>query len=206
MLKNFLIKCAMLLNRDDIIVALQNTNDISDIENEQIRNDILRLINYFNYTFSSLCENYLEITHTQPISSDSNKNIYYYKFDFAPLKILYIYDEFNNVVNFKIYSDHILLSESNKTYFVNYKYLPPEISTLDSELKISDILKKILCYGVVSEFLASKNLFNESEFWKTKFLNEIFKVRNKRERRFKSTFCKWNNQVKVLHSLTLKTS
>lgn len=190
MLKNFLIKCAMLLNRDDIIVALQNTNDISDIENEQIRNDILRLINYFNYTFSSLCENYLEITHTQPISSDSNKNIYYYKFDFVPLKILYIYDEFNNVVNFKIYSDHILLSESNKTYFVNYKYLPPEISTLDSELKISDTLKKILSYGVVSEFLASKNLFNESEFWKTKFLNEIFKVRNKRERRFKSTFCK----------------
>ena len=83
-----------------------------------------------------------------------------------------------------------MLSESNKTYFVNYKYLPPEISTLDSELKISDTLKKILCYGVVSEFLASKNLFNESEFWKTKFLNEIFKVRNKRERRFKSTFCK----------------
>ena len=36
--------------------------------------------------------------------------------------------------------------------------------------------------------LASKEKFTESEFWKNKFLYEIFKLKTKKERRIKSTF------------------
>ena len=50
------------------------------------------------------------------------------------------------------------------------------------------IIKKVICYGIVSEAFACKNLFNESEFWKNKFLFEIFKLKTQKERRVKSTF------------------
>lgn len=202
MLKDFLIKCSELLNRDDIVQTLREVNDIDSIENAQIKNDVLRLISYYNFTVSTICENYYELTDTQSITSDENKKIYFYRLNFLPIKIISVFDEYDNPVVFDLFNDYILLSESNKNYNIYYAYVPQSIYNLNDEIQIPEYLCiRLVRYGVVSEFLASKNQFNESEFWRTKFMDEIFRTKNRRERRFKSTFCKWNNQINLFYSL-----
>ena len=74
MLKDILIKSAELLNRDDIICELNNKNETT---NNSLKNDIYRLINYYNYTIQNLFEHYFFITKTDIITSDKNRKIFY---------------------------------------------------------------------------------------------------------------------------------
>ena len=82
----------------------------------------------------------------------------------------------------------ILLFQSTE-YCIEYDYIPNELTDLTDEVQLPVYLnQKVICYGVVSEFLASKDQFDKSEFWKNKFLYEVFKIRIKKERRLRPTF------------------
>lgn len=188
MLKDILIKSAELLNRDDIINELLNQNNI---QNSSLQNDILRLISYYNYTIKNLCQNYFPIEATDIISSDKNRKIYYTSFSFEPLKILSV----TSNEKFHFYQEsttHILVPSQNKIYEVKYTYLPEQITDLNSKEKLPrNINEKIIIYGIISEFLASKNMLEESKFWNNKFMLEIYKSRVNSNKRLKATFKLW---------------
>lgn len=189
MLKNIIIKCAELLNRDDIIDAIQTADDVSDIQNKQIQNDVTRLIHYYNFTLHAACENYLNLTSTETLESDQNKKIYFYQFDFMPVRILDVRDEGGKCMLFEVSTCFILTTSPNKLYKVTYKYIPPAIESLSEKTQFPENLsEKTLVYGIISEFLASKNQYSQSEFWRNKFLQDLFKLNIQKERRLKSTF------------------
>ncbi len=193
MFKDFLKKCASVLNRDDIYDELSSKTELSEIANQQIQNDIVRLINYYNFILKAVCEDYIELVETETIFSNNEGRFYYSNLTFEPVKILNVYDINLNEIRFIPYPEFIDLYKANETYMVKYKYLPKDIVDLNSNIETKAtkaIPDKLLIYGIVSEFLASKNKYNESEYWKNKFMYELFKYKLKKGRRLKSTFCK----------------
>lgn len=199
MLKNLLKKCAETLNRDDIVQTLNKTNDLSEIDDGQIKNDIYRLISYFNFISKTICEDYSLLKETESILSSPTGQIEFFKFHHTPTKIIAVFDLNMNKKNFLLYPESIKTNVFNEMIYVTYNYILPDKQNLTDKLEITKLVpEKIFVYGVLSEFLASKNQFEASEFWKNKFMFELFKIKIKKERRFKSTFCKWKKYQKVI--------
>ena len=193
MLKNILIKTAELINRDDISSSLKKINSIDEINNDGLSNDISKMISYSNYILSDLFENYIFLNKSQELISDENNRIYYSNFQSTPTKIISVKTISNFNTLFSVNSTFITTNAPNQTYLINYNYLPNELKKLDDCLEIPFGFNiKIICYGIASEFLAGKDQFDKSEFWKNRYLYEIFKLKIKKERRLKSTFIKWN--------------
>lgn len=189
MLKNILIKCAELLNRDDLVSALKDASTTDDIINSSQQNDVTKLISYYNFTLSNICENYLYITTTDTLCSDSENRIYYNSFYYTPVKIIQVFDGFYTKLPYQENSTYLYTSSPNKHYYITYAYHPPELKELNDNVYLPRLLAvKTLCYGIISEFLASKGQLVESEFWQNKFMYEIFKTKLNKERRLKATF------------------
>ena len=180
MLKDILLSTAELINRDDLIEALKSENNSTS---QSVQNDIYRLISYYNYTIETLCENYFNIINTEQIFSDKNRKINYLNFTFEPTKIERVTKD-GRLVFFSEYSKFITVPESKVLYEVTYKYLPDRKTNLTDEIILPfGVSKKIVCYGIASEFLASKNQFSQAEYWNNKFMLEIFKSKTSRERK-----------------------
>lgn len=189
MLKNILIKTAELINRDDIISNLKKHDSLDELTNESVASDVCKLISYCNYILNDIFENYYYLNKSEEISSDENNRIYYSQFQSTPTKIISVKTISNINTLYSINSTFITTNAPNQNFIVNYNYIPNELKIFNDDLNIPYNLNiKTICYGIASEFLASKDQFEKSEFWKNKYLYEIFKSKIKKERRFKSTF------------------
>ena len=185
MLKDILIKTAELTNRDDIITELKSKNKSTP---QAIQNDILRLISYYNYTIENLCGNYFSLKETQFITSDKNRKINFLNFTYEPKEIVCVKRNQRNIF-FSQYSNHITVPEANVSYEIVYKYIPDPVLNLNDKCVLPlGASKKLVCYGIASEFLASKNNIDQAEYWNNKFMLEIFKTKNLNNRKIKKTF------------------
>lgn len=188
MLKDIILKTAELINRDDITEQLKSQTQTNS---NSTQNDILRLISYYNYTIEKLCENYFTIQNTQNIYSDKNRKISYLNFEFEPIKILSVLKNGKPVL-FSEYSKYITVPEANVCYEIVYKYLPDSAKNLEDKITLpKGVTIKTVCYGMASEFLASKNQIDQAEYWNNKFMLEIFKSKTSRNRKIKQTFFIW---------------
>lgn len=189
MLKDILIDCAELLSRDDILDTLKSVNSVEEITNKQIKNDINRLISFYNSTLYFICEDYLDLSYTEIIKSDSDKKIHYYKLEYEPIRILEVRSEFGKVVNSNITPTSLIVNSSNAYYQITYKYIPNKVCELSQKTQLPrNLSEKTVVYGTISEFLASKSQFSQSEFWRNKCLDNLFKIKNYRGRQIRSTF------------------
>ncbi len=144
---------------------------------------------FYNFIVSTIYENYLDLLFTEKITSDSEKKIHYYKLSFTPLEIVFIKNEDQKYIPHNLQTTYFTTPASYTTYEVTYKIKPDEVNDICDETNLpKDLNKNIICYALASEYLASKNLFDQSEYFKSKFMYEIFKLKTKKERRFKSTF------------------
>lgn len=185
MLKDILLKTAELINRDDIITEL---NSETQTNSQSLTNDILRMISYFNYTLETLCDNYFNITNTQTFYSDKNKKISYLNFAFEPTKIERV-SKNEKPVFFSEFSKFLTVPQAETSYEVTYKFLPDPINNLNDKVTLpKGVSEKIICYGIASQFLASKSLMEQAEFWNNKFMLEIFKSKTSKNRKVKQNF------------------
>lgn len=188
MIKNILIKSAELANRDDIVSALKEHSAINEINNNSIQSDVCRLLSYYNFVISNLFENYFNLSTSQVILSNNLGEISYDEFIYLPININKISCA-NKQFTYEINTSKISTSLSNELFDIEYNYRPKDALELTDDIILPPFLNnKIVCYGIVSEFLASKDQFDKSEYWKNKFLFEIFKIKVKKERRLKPTF------------------
>lgn len=193
MLKDILIISATIINRNDIVDSLKKASTVENITNEQIKNDVFRLISYYNFVSKTIFHDYFDMVYKDVLKSDENNKIYYFNFSHEPIKIISVSDSNNNHFCANVFTTYLLTKNASTTYHITYKYLPSDVHELNDNLNLpSSVNKKILCYGIASEYFASKNLFNESDFWKNRYMFEIFKLKTKKERRLKSTFSLWN--------------
>lgn len=199
MLKDILLKTAQLIDRDDIIEELENPKNSSPA----IQNDIYRLISYFNYTNEILCENYFNISNEQTFLSDKNRTIYFQNFEFEPTKILKVLKN-DKPVFFSVYSKYLTVPEAKTKYNIIYKFTPERVlNLLDKVTLPHGVSEKLICFGMASEFLASKNQVSQAEYWNNKFMLEIFKSKTSQDRRLKQTFTLWKTKHFYLEILNL---
>lgn len=204
MLKQILIKCSELINRDDISSILKNHSSINEIENQALQSDVIKMITYYNFVVENIYENYLKAYNIETLVSDENNQIDYSNFKFKPIKILDVKSTLNQSTAHSIHSKYILTNLPNTEFIIHYQYTPNEADDLSDEVFLPlNLNARIIIYGIASEFLASKDQFEKSEFWKDKFLYEIFKTKIKKERRLKSNFLIWNNIQKTTFLQTL---
>ena len=191
MLKNLLIECTELLNRNDLTEEIKRCSTVDEIKEQSIQNDVLRLISFYNFLVSSIFDGYIELTTNELVTSDKSGNIYFSKLMYRPKKILKL-ESLNKPISYMMYPNIICCNLSNTTLNLTYNYIPPELKDLSDKLCTEDkFLLNTISYGLVSEFLASKSLFCESDFWKNKFLYNLFFLKNKKGKYIKPTFILW---------------
>lgn len=185
MLKDILIKTSELINRDDIINELK-----SKIEgkSDSLKMDISRMVSYYNYTIEKLCKDYFPMITSQKLYSDNYRKIGLLNLEYQPVKINKVLSNSNEVF-FSEFSSYLLVPKINTEYEIIYSYLPEKINNLEDETILpKGVTEKTICYGIASEFLASKNLMSQSEYWNDKFMLEIFKAKTSRDRKLKQRF------------------
>ena len=191
MFKDLLIKCCNLIGREDLSLEIKAVNRLDEILDKNNKNDITNLLGYYNYIICSIFENYLKLTFTERVTSNSNSFIEYFVLTHRSVEILKLEDENFVCQDFIVKANFVVTPCPNKTYYITYRYTPDLVKDFTENIILpKDLNEKILIYGIVSEFLASKGKFEESEFFNNKFLYEIFKLKTHKERRLKSTFCK----------------
>ena len=191
MLKDILVKCANILGRDDIVSVLNSTDNLDSVEDTHLQADISKLISYLNFTVNTICEHYLELTDIDKVKSNSEGKIFYHNFHHYPIKIIQVKDEKKFPTVYQVFTNFIVTDRPNRLFYVSYRYVPKLVLKLDEDITLPlKINENVICYGVVSEFLASKRKYNQSVYWKDRFMLEVYKLKVYRERRLKSTFCR----------------
>ena len=199
MLKDILIKCFTLTGRDDLAIRLSGYNKILDITDQDLLKEVQSLISHFNFVSHSTFEHYLEFEKSNLVSSNDNRQIDYSKLSSSPVFIKGVEDENYKKVNYTAKTEFLLVPMANTAYYVIYNAIPDEVTELTSDTShLSSLTEKIIIFGTVSGYLASKGKFAESEYFEKKFFNEAFKIKSKRERRLKSTFCLWEKLLNFI--------
>lgn len=192
MLKDILKKVTTLLGRNDLTSELEKQDDFTKISSESIKRDIINLITHFNFIMSSIFEHYLDLEYCDRVASNSDCQISYNMFSFKPTKILKVEDESFYNFDFVAKCDYLRVCSPNKLFLVTYKFVPPPIQNLSDEVSfLNEQRERALCFGTASEFLCANGKFSEAKFWSDKMFSELFKIKTKKERLLKSTFCLW---------------
>ena len=132
MLKNILIKCAEILNRNDLVKCLKTQTNIDNVSDETLKSDLFRLVNYFNFVSNTIFEHYFNLTTSETVKSDASNIIHYHNLQFTPVKILDVYDAFGNHNVATVLTAHILTNKSKSSFTVVYAYLPKELKNKNS--------------------------------------------------------------------------
>ena len=190
MLKDILIKCFTLAGRDDIVSKISSCTKLSDIENGDTLREVQAMIGHFNFVTHSTFEHYLELEKCNLVSSNSSFQIDYGKLESSPILIKRVEDENYKSVRYSVKTEFVQVPRANTSYFVTYNSVPDEVLEMcDDTSFLSKTTEKIIIFATVSQYLATKGKFSESEYFEKKFFDEAFKIKSKKERRLKSTFC-----------------
>ena len=178
MIKSLLIKCCSIMGRDDLVAELKNANSIDEIVKNDAKMDIIKLISYLNFVLTSIFENYLKLEFCEKVTSDIQGEIDYEILTYRPIEILKVEYTTLTPAEYIVKANFILTKHARKEYFVTYRYTPLHVHDLNEHIIFSnDLNDKILCYGIVAEFLAGKGKFEESEYFSNKFMYEIFRLK-----------------------------
>ena len=190
MLKDVLIKCFTLAGREDIVSKLGACSEIFDLTDTGTINEINSLINHYNFVTHSTFEHYLELEKRELIQSNEKAEIVYSSLSETPVLIKNVENENSRTVRAMIKTNCIIVPKPNCFYYVVYNAIPKEAKSLSDDTSyLSRLTEKIVILGTVSQYLACKGKLIESEYFEKKFFEEAFKIKSKKERRIKSTFC-----------------
>ena len=191
MLKNLLVKCAQMISRDDLANFIANLNaEQEQGEEGMLFSDTQKLISCYNNAIFMLFDSFLSLSKTEKVAADAEGKLFYYYLSSEPLRILSVKKDTGEAINFSAMPFYISTHFPYKILTVKYNYCPKRADSVFDEVSLPrSFPDNLLCYLIVAEFLAVKNELQRSEFFKQKFTDSIFNFKNKRERRFKSTFC-----------------
>lgn len=165
--KNIIKKVVNLTGNNALSEAIESNSFSSEQQQE-----INLLVDCVNLTNSNIATNYVKLYATKKITNYSDiinysniaNNMIY---DIVSVKTLSGKD-----VNFALTTSGIVVK--NGTYIVKYTYFPKDVDYDDTitnyPIKVSE---RVFVYGVISEYLYIKGVFDEAQMWEERFKNEI---------------------------------
>ena len=190
MLKEIIKKCANLIGRDDIVLEIENKNSIEEIEDNNLRYEVIRFMHYYNTISSGVFEKHLKLEFCENIASNSVGELSFNRFSRKVVKVLNIQDENGREIKFSTSPFSVITDYKNCLFKVTYNYVPNRANDLNDFIEDIPLeYETVLCYGIIMEFLSSVGKYSESIFWRDKFCLLLFNLDSKKERRVKSTYC-----------------
>ena len=167
LVKDIIKKVVNYTNNFDLFKAVE-----SGTFTEEQTKEINLLVDCVNLTNSNIAANYVKLYDTKslkvrdgliPFSELSAQTIY---------DIVSVKDVNGRTVDFDILNNG--LSVKVKEAIVKFTYFPEDVKYEDelTNFKIK-INERIFVYGVISEYLYVKGVFDEAEIWEEKFKNEL---------------------------------
>lgn len=164
----------------NIALILEDKQALDDVEkwehDDSVQPDVSTqtYISLINFVTASIAEDFLCYNHTQHLVSDDTGRISLADLRYTPCRIRHVRDENSRMVKFELGIDDVVVANPNRVYYVEYAYIPPDVSSLsDSILLPVGLDYKTLCYGVVSEYYSLKMQYSQANIWEQKFKNGL---------------------------------
>ena len=182
--KNIIKKVANLTG-DTILRDAIESNTLSTEQQKEIS----LLVDCVNLTNSNIATNYVKLYATKKIVSYSDLITYSSITNETIYDIVSVKNSYGKDVNFSLTTSGIEVKAG--TYYVRYTYFPKDVEYEDEitnfPLKISE---RIFVYGVVSEYLYVKGVFDEAQMWEEKFKLEM-KNTQRQQKNLKIKSSRW---------------
>lgn len=160
---------ALLLDDKALTEYLRGKTNLIDDGSEEYRK-ANTLVAITNFVISDTFSNFIKITRTQNVTP-SNGKVYYSSLVGSALKILNVYDKEGRKVKYELADTYIESKDAKK---VEYVYLPPNYSFNENyHFNESDMSKKGIIYGVLSEYCLSIFRFDEAVMWHEKYIDTV---------------------------------
>ena len=170
MLSKIIKNVALILDDKQALEDLYNAEQ----SGAELTNILETYISLTNFVLSNIAENFLCYVCTQELVSDNGAKLALTDLRYAPCIIKKVKDENFKNAKFFISLDYIHVENPNKVYFIEYAFLPPDLTNLsDTVLLPIGLDYKAICYGVVSEYYSLKMQFAEANIWEQKFKQSL---------------------------------
>ncbi len=165
MLSEIIKNIALILDDQSAINYLANLSE-DDEENTNVE----LYITLVNFVLTDIAQSFLCYKCTQDLVSDENGTLLLSDFWHTPCSIKAVKDDTGKKIRFYATDDYLVVGEMNKLYYVEYCYLPEELTSLDDSVLLPlGLDARTICYGAVSEYYAIKMLYTEANIWEQKY-------------------------------------
>jgi len=165
--KNIIKKVAALTNNIELVNAIENNNFTPEQQEE-----INLLVDCVNLTNSNIAANYIKIFNIKKINN--NKGTISFSSISTDLiyEVVSVKDSSGKDVNFTITPSGIITKTGEVS--IRYSYFPKDVEfssvITNYPTKISE---RNFVFGVISEYLYVKGVFDEALVWEERFKNEM---------------------------------
>ena len=178
-----------LIGLDDVSAELQNyENAIANDENFEftsaVKKKIDRLIKCVGLTVDRIASNYLSVNRSEELVSDFQGKISYDDFSASVIEIIAVSDASSGAeIPFNSLPYHLYLPYKNRRVLVDYRFSPRPLKSVDEEIVLPPIVsKRVIALGVVSDYLLSKNVYDEAKYWNEKFEENLISQITRRQK------------------------
>lgn len=188
-----LLVAAELLNQNDVVKEIEIFKQKYE-KNEQIdgfSDDILlkvrKLIAHLNLVVEKIASEHIVMKAKDEVASDNDFRIDFGLLNNSAHEIIRVVDGLTfSEVEFDVYTSHITVPLRGRRYIIEYKYRPSAIDDIDEDVNLPIyITHRVVSFGIVSDVLFTRNVFDEAKLWNDKFLESLRLVRyQSRERLF----------------------
>ena len=174
--KNIIKKVCNLISDEVLLSAIE-----SGTFTEEQQKDINLLVECVNLTNINIATNYVKLIDVVSVDNYSGQ-IYYQSISQRHIfNILSVKNERNKEVDFEFNGTGI--SADKGKIKIKFTYFPEDVDFYDEiknyPMKISE---RDFVYGVLSEYLYAKGVFDEAKIWEERFKNEMqSKMRNQKQ-------------------------
>ncbi len=169
-----------LIGLDDVSSELKDAENAKEKGEDfsfssPVKKKIDKLLKCVSLTADRIASNYLSMNTSDEMVSDFQGKISYDEFSHNVIDVITVSDASSEaLIKFNALPFHIYLPYKNRRVIVDYRFSPKAVKSIDEYIALPPIIsKRTIAFGIVSDFLLSKNIYDESKFWNEKFEKTI---------------------------------
>lgn len=178
--KEVVVLASNLVGLDDVVCAVDEYSKMTEEGLEYafkpaIKKKIDKLISCINLCTDRIAVSYVTLKKSEALVSDFEGKIAYSDFAQRINRIEKVEDSLSGrELDFRALPFHLYLPYANRRVTVTYSFTPAKVTSLEDEISLPPVIGvRTLALGVVSDFLLSKNIYDESKYWNERFEESI---------------------------------
>ena len=164
-----IVKSVALLVGLDGVTSILNGELCEETTTSQ--KEVELLVTCYNVVAEEIASEYFKLKAVDTLVPDASGVCSLTSLTYAPTEILKVYNTSGNQIKPVILQDKIVTLNN---IMVEYSYIPPYKNLNDvSDYKNTCITKRVLSYGVATEFCLIKGSFEEASVWHQKYVDAL---------------------------------